>query len=186
MMLAFPPAGDRNWWTVFGRYYLPEQTVNRGENAHYQGWESEGRLIATPGATTDFDYIINNLEDHAGRFDVIEIALDPYDAGPLVATLEKRGLPKPVEIRQNAPNMSPAMVEMEGLVLERRIRHDGDPVLAWMVSNVKCRRTGDLLQPRKESEEKKIDGVTALLMCLVRAMKRPETPDFENRGLWVI
>jgi phage terminase large subunit-like protein len=187
MVAVFPPHGARDWWAVFGRYYLPEETVNRAENTHYQGWETMGRLAATPGAVTDFDYIIENLGDLVAAHSVREIALDPYDAGPLVVDIEKAGLPRPVEVRQNAPNLSPAMVELEGLALSGKIRHDGDPVLAWMMSNVKVARSGDLLKPTKESEEKKIDGAVALLMCIHRAIKQSgERPDYEKRGLWSI
>lgn len=156
IVMAFPPAKGRDYWAVFGRYYLPEDTINRSENSHYQGWESVGQLTGTPGAVTDFDYLLDTLADIAARFSVIEIALDPFDAGPLVVQIEKRGLPKPVEVRQTAPNLSPAMMEMEGLVLGRKIRHDGDPVLAWMASNVKCVHAGDLIKPIKESEEKRL------------------------------
>ena len=187
MMIAFPPQAGRDWWAVFGRYYLPEDTVNRGENSHYQGWETMGRLTATPGAITDFDYIIANLGDLAAQHDVREIALDPFDAGPLIMDIEKAGLPKPVEVRQVAPNMSPAMIELEGLVLSHKIRHDGDPILAWMMSNVKVAHSGDLLKPIKESDEKKIDGVVGLLMCIHRGMKHGGAQaDYESRGLWVL
>jgi phage terminase large subunit-like protein len=187
LMIAFPPTRQRDWWAVFGRYYLPEETVNRAENSHYQAWETMGRLTATPGVITDFDYIISNLGDVAAQHDVREIALDPYDAGPLVNDIEKAGLRKPVEVRQTAPNMSPAMVELEGLVLSGKIRHDGDPVLAWMFSNVKVARSGDLMKPTKESNEKKIDGVVALLMCIHRGMYRQgETQSYQERGLWSI
>lgn len=175
MMLAFPPRPGRDWWAVFGRYYLPEQTISRAENSHYQGWETDGRLIETPGVITDFDYIIDNLADIAARFDVAEIIFDPYDASPVIASIQKRGITVPlVDVRQSPANMSPAMVEMEGLVLSSRIRHDGDPVLAWMVTNVRCHRAGELIQPRKDAEDKKIDGVTALLMCLNRAQRRDQ------------
>ena len=184
LVLAFPPRGLRDWWAVFGKYYLPEPTVNRSENTHYQGWEATGRLIATPGPVTDFDFILDTLADATARFEVLEIALDPADAGPLLAAIPKRGVRVPVEVRQSATNMSPGMVEMEGLVLSQRIRHDGDPVLAWMVSNVKAERYGDLIKPVKDSDEKKIDGVVALVMCLYRHMKREPTPDFSD-GLMV-
>lgn len=187
LVIAFPPEGTRDFWAVFGRYYLPEETVNRAENTHYQAWETTGRLTATPGLVTDFDYIIGNLADLAAQHDVREIALDPFDAGPLIVDIEKAGLRKPVEVRQIAPNMSPAMVELEGLVLSRKIRHDGDPVLAWMFSNVKVQKSGDLMKPIKESDEKKIDGVVALLMCIHRGMYRTgPRADYENRGLWSI
>src|SRR5262245_38726646 len=186
LMILFPPTSSRDWWAVFGRYYLPEETINRSENSHYQGWETSGRLIATPGAVTDFDYLIDTISDLTAHFDVREIAIDPAYAQPLIVSLEKQGLPKPVEIRQTAPNMTPPMAEMEALVLSSKIRHDGDPILSWMVSNVKLRRTGDLIAPIKDSDEKKIDGVVGLLMCLNRAQRHIPGPDYENRGLWSI
>jgi phage terminase large subunit-like protein len=182
VIIAFPPEEQRNWWAVFGRYYLPEDTVNRSENSHYQSWETMGRLTATPKNVTDFDYIIANLGDLCAQYDVREIALDPFDAGPLIVDIEKAGMRKPVEVRQTAPNMSPAMIELEGLVLSRKIRHDGDPVLAWMMSNVKVGHSGDLLKPEKESHERKIDGVVSLLMCIHRAMY--QSAAFDGQIVW--
>lgn len=176
MMLVFPPNGTRDYWAVFGRYYLPEATIQRGENSHYQGWQIAGHLTATEGVTTDFDGIIDHLADFAQRFDVEEIVFDPYDASPVINAIHKRGVTTPiVDVKQSPANMSPAMVELEGLALGRKIRHDGDPILGWMMANVVCHRGSgrdDLIQPRKESEEKKIDGVTATLMCINRAMRR--------------
>ncbi len=186
LVIAFPPAGERDWWAVFGYYYLPEETVNRSENSHFQAWETMGRLTSTPGNVTDFDYIIANLGDLCTRFDVRETALDPYHAGPLVVNIEKAGIRKPIEVRQTAPNMHPAMVELEGLVLSKKIRHDGDPLLGWMMSNVKVQRSGDLMKPIKESDEKKIDGVVCLLMCIHRGMYRSGAGAYESRGIWSI
>jgi phage terminase large subunit-like protein len=189
LVAYFPPQGKRDWGAVFGYYYLPEDTIARAENAHYQGWESAGRLVSTPGPVTNFDYILDQVADFAARFEVVEIASDPYKNLPIVTGLQKQGLRMPiVDIRQSPPNMSPAMIELEGLVLSQKIHHDGDPILAWMMANVKCHRSGDLIQPRKDSDEKKIDGVTALVMALSRAMKRggEAQADYENRGLWSI
>jgi phage terminase large subunit-like protein len=187
MVVGFPPTPSRDKWAVFGYYYLPEDTVNRAENGHYQTWETMGRLTATPGNVTDFDYIIANLADLCTRFDVKDIALDPYHAGPLVNDIEKAGLRKPVEVRQSAPNMHPAMIELEGLVLGQQIRHDGDPILSWMMANLKVERSGDLMKPTKESEEKKIDGVVSLLMVIHRGMYRTgSSKSYEDRGLWAI
>ena len=172
VVLALPPTGSRDWWAVFGRYYLPEATIAKSENAHFQGWETAGRLTATPGVITDFDYILDTLADMHEQFDVVEMVYDPYDAGPLVVGIEKRGLKRPVELRQTAPNMGPAMVELEGLVLGQRIRHDGDPMLAWMISNVRCHRTtAEMMRPTKDNDAAKIDGACALLMAINRGMR---------------
>lgn len=187
LVVAFPPDGaGRDWWAVFGYYYLPEETVNRGDNTHYQGWEARGRLIATPGPVTDFDYILANLADITARFAVIEIALDPCDAGPLINSIEKAGLPRPIEVRQTVTNLSPSMMELEALILSRKMKHDGDPVLAWMMSNVKAKPVGDLLKPEKDAPEKKIDGVISLLMCIGRAMRNYSPDNSATPGIWII
>jgi phage terminase large subunit-like protein len=189
VMLYFPPDHDRKWGVVFGRYYLPEETVDRAENSHYQGWERSGLLTATDGAVTDFDAILDDLDTFAGQFDVLEFCSDPWKNVPLVNALQKRGITIPiVDVRQSAQNMSPAMVELEGQVMGQTIRHNGDPVLDWMIHNVLAHRGWqDTIQPRKSEEDKKIDGVTGLLMCIHRAMKRGGAKaDYENRGLWSV
>ena len=173
VVLLFPPTDERNFYACFGRYYLPQEVIERSENSHYQGWVSEGQLIETEGAVTDWDYILDSFDDFSGRFDIREFASDPWKNAPLVNAMEKRGITVPiVNVRQSPSMTTPAMLEMEGLVLEKRIRHNGDPVLAWMVSNVVAHRLGQQgMQPQKRSPELKIDGVTALLIALDRAMK---------------
>ncbi|NDC86789.1 MAG: hypothetical protein EB088_14410, partial [Betaproteobacteria bacterium] len=60
---------------------------------------------------------------------------------------------------------------IEALVLQGRLHHDGNPVLAWMMSNVVAHTdVKDNIYPRKERPENKIDGVVALIMALGRAM----------------
>ncbi len=165
---------------------MPEETVSRGDNTHYQGWEIEGLLTATPGPVTDFDYIIEDLIDLGTRFEVREIAYDPWKATPLIKAMENRGVTVPiVEVRQSVGVMSPAMVEFEGLVLGQKLHHNADPILDWMVANVVAKRDEkDLLKPIKAGPEKKIDGVTATLMAIDRAGRSDSPPDFEDRGLW--
>jgi phage terminase large subunit-like protein len=58
------------------------------------------------------------------------------------------------------------------LVLQKKLVHDGDPVLGWMVSNVVAHLDAkDNIYPRKERAENKIDGIVALIMALSRAIK---------------
>lgn len=183
LVIAFPPAPGRDWWAVFGYYYLPEETVNRGENSHYQGWEISGLLTATPGATTDFDYLIHTLSDLSATYEVVDIACDPMYLGPLIQSMQREGIKTPFEIKQTAVNFTPPMADLEALVLDRKIRHNGDPILSWMFSNVRCQKTSsELMRPVKDDEAKKIDGVVALLMCLHRAGKSQPS----GGGMWVI
>lgn len=188
LALLFPPYGARRKWAVFCRFWLPEETVERAENTHYQGWERSGRITATDGAATDFDSILDDLLDICGRFEVREIASDPWRNVSLMNALQARGVTVPmIDVRQNLAVMSPAMKELEALVISHALEHDGDPVLGWNVANVVAlAKPGDNIYPGKDSPERKIDGVLAVLMALDRALREQASPDFAGRGLYSV
>jgi len=189
VMVLFPPDGERNWYAAFGYYFLPEGTIAQPGHQHYQGWETAGFLISTAGTTTDFNRITETIEDLYSRFEIAEIAYDPHLSAAIVTALADHGVVQTpqVEVKQIPVNMSPAMVELEGLIMSRRIRHNGDPVLAWMMSNVRAKHVGNLIQPVKDIVEKKIDGVTALITALNRALKAPPPVDWSTRpGLYSV
>ena len=155
---------------VFGHYYLPRDTVDRGENSQYQGWEQLGLLSVTDGAVIDFDMIEEELTQDCSRFQVVEIPFDPFQATQLSTRMMSQGAPM-VEMRPTVLNFSEPMKNLEALILQKRIHHNGDPVLGWMMSNVVCHRDAkDNIYPRKERPENKIDGAVALIMALGRAM----------------
>jgi phage terminase large subunit-like protein len=76
-----------------------------------------------------------------------------------------------LEYRQTTQNMSEPMKELEKLVLQGRLHHNGDEALTWMISNVVCHIDAkENVYPRKEMPENKIDGAIALIMALGVAM----------------
>jgi phage terminase large subunit-like protein len=153
---------------AFGAYYLPEAAVAESSNSQYAGWEIAGRLITTPGDVTDFERIKDDLIEDSRRFDVREIPFDPWQATQLAQQLQAEGA-NPIEFRNTVANFSEPMKELEALVRQGRFHHDGDPVLAWMVSNVVCHTDAkENVYPRKERPENKIDGVVATIMALAR------------------
>lgn len=159
---------------VFGQYYLPRDTVDRGENSQYQGWESMGLLTVTDGAVIDFGVIEDDLLSDCSRFDVHEVPYDPFQATQLSTRMAAQGVPM-VEMRPTVLNFSEPMKQLEALVLQRRLHHNGDPVLTWMMSNVVAHMDAkDNIYPRKERPENKIDGVVALIMALGRALSNTE------------
>lgn len=170
----FPPQGEREKWVAFGTYYLPERAVENAANSQYDGWRRSGWLNVTEGEVTDFDAIEEGVREDCARFDVQEVPFDPFQATQLSGHLLAEGVPM-VEMRPTVLNFSEPMKQLEALVLQGKFEHNGDPVLAWMVSNVVCHRDQkDNIYPRKERPENKIDGVVALIMALGRAMTQPE------------
>lgn len=177
--------GETRHFYGFGRYYLPESAAESSGNSQYEGWIETGRIVTTPGNVTDYDVIESDVLDDAERFKVAEVAYDPFQLTQMATHFAEKGL-TPVEMRPIVLNFSEPMKELEALVLSGRFHHDGDPVLAWMVSNVVCHRDAkDNIYPRKERNENKIDGVVALIMALGRWITQPEPGDsvYESRGV---
>ncbi|CAI2936047.1 terminase large subunit [Aminobacter niigataensis] len=158
----------------FGRYYLPDATIELGENEHYQAWHRDGLIMPTDGEMINYTVIRDDLLEYRERFQVEEIAFDPHQARMMVSELQAQGLPC-VEVLPTMNNFSEPMKEMDGLIREHAIAHDGDPVFSWMLSNVVTKANHrDQVYPRKERVENKIDGPVAHIMALGRWMATEE------------
>jgi phage terminase large subunit-like protein len=82
-----------------------------------------------------------------------------------------------VEYRNTVLTMSEPMKQLDALIRSGRIRHNGDPVLAWAISNVTAKMDlKDNVYPNRETPAQKIDPVVAGLFALGRAMTRPDVP----------
>lgn len=160
----------RDHYYYFGTHYLPELAATDESNSQYAGWVHEGWLKTTPGNITDYDVIEADIIADAEQFNVIEVPYDPHQATQLSTHLMAKNI-EMVEVKPTVLNFSEPMKEFEALVIDGRFHHNGDPVLTWMVGNIVAFRDNkDNIYPRKESEEKKIDGGVAIIMGLARAI----------------
>lgn len=156
----------------FGKYYLPEATVELPENQHYRTWRDDGWLTVTEGNMIDFGRIQDDILELRGMLSLQEIAYDPAQATMLVSSLQDEGLTL-VEVRPLVLNFSEPMKTMDGLMREGHYQHNGDPVMAWAISNTVAKLDAkDNVYPRKDHVAKKIDPVVAHLMALARALRR--------------
>ena len=163
---------------VFGKYWIPAETIEKSSNSKYEGWARDGYLERSEGATNDFDVIEQEIKATASQFDVRGIAFDPWNAKQMMDHLMADGA-KVVEVRPTVDNFSPALKELLALIAEKRIHHNGDPVMAWAMSNLVGHTDAkDNIFPRKERPENKIDPVVALLMamCLVKDAAPKRSP----------
>jgi phage terminase large subunit-like protein len=170
---------------LFVNSFLPEAAVEAARNASYEGWVKEGWVKTTPGDVLDFDVVAESVLDDRDRHVLGDVAFDPAQATQFCNNLQKEAV-QMVEVRPTVLNFSEPMKEMEALVLSRRLHHNGNPAMRWMVSNVVCHRDAkDNIYPRKQRPENKIDGVIAALMALNRALLVPEDAGsvYEERGI---
>lgn len=174
-------------YALFGRYWLPENAVEASGNSQYLGWSLSGRITTTPGNTTDFGYIEQELLEVCKTFNVREVAYDPFQAAQFSQRMLDEGVPM-VEVRPIVLNLSEPMKELQALVLDGDLEHDGDPCMGWQFSNVVAHLDNkDNIYPRKERVENKIDVVVAAIMALARAIVHRAEPNvYGGRGLLVL
>lgn len=184
-LLLFPPVEGDPIWHVHGRYYLPEVRVIEeldSNTARYREFDALGLLTLTDGEVIDFEVIKEDLREFAGRFDVQQVAYDPWQATQLAQEMQAEGLLM-VEVRQTVQNISEPMKELEALTLRRVLAHGDCPILTWMASNVIAKLdVKDNIYPNKERPENKIDGIVGLIMAISRAIagREEEAPGLSD------
>lgn len=182
-ILLFPPVEDDPLWHVHGRYYLPEARVIEeldSNTARYREFDALGLLTLTDGEVIDFEVIKEDLREFAGRFDVQQVAYDPWQATQLAQEMQAEGLLM-VEVRQTVQNISEPMKELEALTLQKKLAHGDCPILSWMASNVVAKLDAkDNIYPNKERPENKIDGIVGLIMALSRAIGTEQSDDISD------
>lgn len=183
LVLLFVPTEEDPNYHVHGRYYLPDIRILEeldSNSERYRGFDNEGLLTLTMGEVVDFDVIKEDLNQFLDRFDVKEVAFDPWQATQLAQEMEKDGAVM-VEVRHTVANLSEPMKECEALILQKRLAHGNCPILTWQASNVVAKvDVKDNIYPNKERAENKIDGMVALIMALSRAMVRPQNHNIDD------
>ena len=163
-------------YALFGKYYLPEATLELPENQHYRNWHIAGWIEKAGIDVTDLDHFKEDVLELCAGYQVEEMPSDPNRAWGVYPALVKEGVPI-VEYRNTVLMMSEPMKELDSLIRSGRIIHCGDPVLEWAIGNT----TGKMDQkenvfPNKESPANKIDPVVGTIMALGRAMLKDDSP----------
>ena len=199
-VLVFPPVEKDGVYQVLCRFFIPEDKMRERvarDKVMYDVWCEQGLITPTPGNVIDEDFILEQIRKDTEQFVVKELAYDAWGSTKIVADLQKIGFIVDedekkdrilVKFRQGEVSMSPPLKDLEKLALNRKLAHGGNPVLAWMCSNlvVHMGPTG-LIKPDKAKSTERIDGMVALVMGLDRAMKKKaKTSVYETRGVVVM
>lgn len=178
-------------FAVLMRYWVPELNVRKRalrDRVPYDVWIREGRITPTPGNVVDYAAIRRDINLDAERFQLIELAFDPWNATQLATELGEGDGIQMVKMRQGFESMTEPTKETERLLLADRVAHGADPVLRWMASNVsvKLDPAGNI-KPDKSKSTERIDGIVALVMAIGRATLSTNGPSvYETRGIAVV
>ncbi len=160
-------------YKVLPFFWIPkESSRSRAERDRipYDTWVARGLITATEGAVIDYDVIRRDINGLNSKYNIQQIGFDPHNSTQIRSQIEGDGI-QMIEIHQGFLSLNPPTKELERLVISGELQHDGNEVLRWNASNVSV--TTDAagnLKPDKERSMEKIDGISALINGLSRAM----------------
>jgi len=172
------------------RFWCPEEGLfqrSHEDGVPYQLWAARGWIHPTPGNTTRYDIIRKDINEFAEQFEIAEIAIDRAHAHQLMVELADDGFDI-VKHAQTLMAMNFPCRSFEELILQKRIKHEGNEVMKWMIANVAIIKDGnENIKVVKDKSGDRVDGVVAAAMAIGRLLIAPSGSHFiyNNRGLFV-
>ena len=149
------------------KYYLPEAAlIEKRFKELYGEWRRLGLITITPGNVVDYDFILNDLNEVSKIVNIQKVAYDSWNATQFVINATDIGLPME-PFSQALGNFNRASKEIERLLLSGQAVIDNNVINRHCFRNVvMARDRNGNTKPSKQFEEKKIDGVIAMLEAL--------------------
>lgn len=168
----FPRKGG---FDVVPHFWIPEDTITDREIANKDlmaQWIRAGYIKTTPGNIVRYKFVRKEIRSIAKQYRVQEIAGDAWNATQFMTQLEDDGF-NVWAIPQTIRALAHPTKEFEGMVIDKRLRHGGHPVLEWNAMNLAWKEdeSGNIRPSRKRSSGK-IDGIMALINCIARWLER--------------
>ena len=180
-----PIAWIEDAWETKPTFWLPKVGLaekSRADRAPYDVWESQGLIVATPGRAIEYEWVAHRLYEFDQTHNWKKCAFDRWGMKYLRPWLLKAGFTEErldelfVEFGQGFQSMSPALRDLESVLLNEKLRHGNHPVLTMCASNAVV--TPDPAGGRKLNKAKaagRIDGMVALTMAFgIAPLDAPE------------
>lgn len=178
IVLWFPDAaagGDAQ-----AHFFLPADKaadLEKQENAPYAAWAGDEYIELSEGNVVDYDLLVKRLVSLGEKYEIREVALHSYGRANLETHLQDEGFTV-AAMSSGMAQMSAPTLELERLLLARKLRHGGNPVLRWMAGNIAVRTDSEgHKRPDDEASGGRIGGLRALIMAIGRAMVRQDEPE---------
>lgn len=141
------------------------------DRAPYDVWVDRGFMFAVPGTAIDYDFIARDLAQITEGMNVVKVKFDRWRIEILKKACDDIGFAFPLLPHgQGFKDMAPAVDATMELAVEGKLRHGGNPVLRWSVSNVLLERDAAGNQkPTKARSWGRIDVAVAMIMALAAA-----------------
>lgn len=172
-------------WHVRPTFWTPEVGLHeraRRDRQPYPLWAKQGHLRVIPGAAIDYDVVATEMREILSAVSLRALAYDRWRMDVLKKSLERIGYQLPlVPFGQGFKDMSPAIDELETVLLNDQMSHGNHPVLTMCAANaiaVKDEAGNRKLDKRRAIG--RIDGMQALAMAMgVAAAEQRDDPTYQ-------
>jgi phage terminase large subunit-like protein len=178
-----------NKWQVHPTFWLPSEGLverSTSDRVPYDLWRERGFLQVTPGKTISYEFVADHLRSLFSRFNIAKIGFDRWNMRHFLPWLLKAGFYEQfvkehfVEFGQGVASMSPALRDLEQVILEGQLAHGDHPILNMCANNtVVALDDAGNRKPSKKRSTGRIDGIVALAMAIGVAPLRPPVIDVE-------
>ena len=180
-------------------FWLPEEGLaerSMKDRVPYDLWREAGFLRTCPGRTVEYEFVAHHMRDVFDRMNVKKVAFDRWNWRHLMPWLDKAGFSADEmenqfeEFGQGFQSMSPALRDLDSVLLNGRMRHGMHPVLGMCAANAVVKT--DPANNRKlvkMTSTSRIDGMVALAMAvsvLARDWESDQQSYTLSRGVMVL
>jgi phage terminase large subunit-like protein len=181
---------DDGSYKVLSYNWCNEKEIDdRSKEFPYNIWERQGFLRSTPGEATDFEFIRRDINELAKLYNIKVIATDPYQCHQLAQELQEQDGLNVQWFRQGFVSQAEPTFKLERLVIDKKLHHNGNPVLRWAAGNVVTVSddAGNIKISKKKSTEK-IDPIAALVNAIgIEMIDTEEQPSvYETEGIFYV
>jgi phage terminase large subunit-like protein len=191
--LAFAFPAEDDFMDLLVACWCPrDNAIGRTRDKHvpYMPWAEQGFVTLTEGDSVDYDSLRQFLKRARDewKWDIKQLAFDPNNARYLLTKLkEEDGFcdeGQIIEHFQTTGHMNEPIGAVEKIILDRKLRHGGNPVLRWCVSNCSIYTdTGGRRRFNKKLAREKIDLAVAMVMAVGAAVNGFGVSVYESRGV---
>lgn len=172
---------DGQSYSINMKYWLPEYNIaekERLDKVPYQAWEKAGLISLTPGRAVDYNFVAAELAKLHEECDIQAVSYDRWNLKHFTKAMLEQGIPetwiestfKP--FGQGFQSMSPAIRELESLILNGNFHHGEHPILAWNFRSIKVvRDPANNRKFEKLGKNRRIDGAIASVMAIAAAIE---------------
>jgi phage terminase large subunit-like protein len=176
LSLVFPPDADDDPWILLTFFWMAADRVaerERRDKVPYSLWCDQKFIETTPGESIDLAVIKDKVHWANKTFYLQELCFDPWGFRQTSTDLAADGFTC-VAVNQNYSLLSEPTKKLLAWYLDGKIWHGNHPVLNWNASCLALQADHkDNVQPRKPERaksSKRIDGISATVTALARAI----------------